>query len=130
MLPTSVVFILSLAAKIKADEHDVFFKIEENTFLFHENTIWNGKADSLVSCSQMCARQDACKSANFIASQGTCTLLSDGQTKQAEKLLKRDGSFYLEKVCYHTISILSELQDSLICADHYVQPNARYLTTV
>ncbi|KAL9960606.1 hypothetical protein ACROYT_G034088 [Oculina patagonica] len=46
----------------------------------------------------MCARQDACKSANFIASQGTCSLLTDIQTKQSKRLLKQDGSFYLEKV--------------------------------
>ncbi len=99
MFLATVVFILSLVAKIKAEEHGVFFKIEENSFLFHENSIWNGKADSLLSCSHMCARKDACKSANFIASQGTCTLLTDGQTEQAEKLLRRDGFFYLEKVC-------------------------------
>ncbi|XP_078342130.1 uncharacterized protein LOC144627973 isoform X2 [Oculina patagonica] len=98
MLLATVVFMLSLAAKIKTDEHGVFFKIEENSFLFHENAFWNGKADSLMSCSQMCARQDACKSANFIASQGTCSLLTDIQTKQSKRLLKQDGSFYLEKV--------------------------------
>ena len=100
MLPVTLVFILSLAAKINADEHGVFFKIEENSFLYNQNSIWNGKADSLLSCSRMCTRREDCKSANFIASQGTCSLLNDAQTKQAEKLFKRDGSFYLEKVCY------------------------------
>ncbi len=99
MLPGTLVFILSLAAKIKAEENGIFFKIEENSFLFHGNSIWNGKADSLLSCSKMCARQDACKSANFIASEKRCLLFSEGQTKQGGKLLKRDGSLYLEKVC-------------------------------
>ncbi|XP_078342127.1 uncharacterized protein LOC144627970 [Oculina patagonica] len=98
MVPGTLVFIFSLAVKIKAEENGVFFKIEANSFLFHENSIWNGKADSLLSCSQICARQDACKSANFIASEETCLLLSEGQTKREEKLLERDGSLYLEKV--------------------------------
>lgn len=48
----------------------------------------------------MCARREDCKSANFIVSQGTCSLFNDAQLKQAETLLKQDGSFYLEKVCY------------------------------
>ncbi len=99
MLLATLVFILSLAEKMRAKENGVFFKIDENAFLFNENSIFNGKADSLLSCSQMCAKQDACKSANFIASHGTCSLHTDGQTEQAENILKRDGSLYLEKVC-------------------------------
>ena len=99
MLPGTLVFVLSLAAKINAEDHGVLFKIEENSFLLNENSIWIGKADSLLSCSQMCARKATCTSANFIASEETCSLLGKKQTKQAKKLLKRDGSFYLEKVC-------------------------------
>ena len=106
MLLSKVVFILSLAAMMATEEHGVFFKIEENAFLFQENSIWNGKADSLISCSRMCARRADCKSANFISSQGTCWLLSEEQTKHAEKLLKRDGSFSLEKVWYQYLSLL------------------------
>lgn len=86
-------------AKIKSEEHGVFFKIEENSFLPDENTIWNGQVELLLSCSQMCARRADCKSANFMASQGTCSLLSEGQAKKSKKLLKRDGYVYLEKVC-------------------------------
>ena len=48
MLPVTLVFILSLAAKINADEHGVFFKIEENSFLYNQNSIWNGKAGLLT----------------------------------------------------------------------------------
>lgn len=103
MLRCTFLIIFSLTAKIKAEEPGVYFKIEENSFLSDENTIWDGKADSLMSCSQICARQRACKSANFMAKQGTCSLLSAGQTEQAEKLLKWEGSFYLEKVCYQCI---------------------------
>lgn len=99
MLLDRLVFMLSVMAKIKTEEHGVFFKIEENSFLSDENIIWNGKVELLLSCSQMCARRADCKSANFIASQGTCSLLSEAQTKKSKTLLKRDGSLYLEKVC-------------------------------
>ena len=102
---SKVVFILSLAAMMETEEHGVFFKIEENAFLFHVNSKWNGKADSLLSCSRMCARRADCKSANFIESQGACSLLSEEQTKQAERLLKREGSFFLEKVWYQYLSL-------------------------
>ena len=100
MLRGTLVFCFSLVTRTQPEDHGVFFKIEENSFLSHQNSIWDGKAASLMPCSQMCARQTACKSVNFIANQGTCSLLSEEQTKQAEKPLKRDGAFYLEKVCY------------------------------
>lgn len=93
------VFILSSAARIKADENGVYFKIEEKSFLFGGSPISNEKADTLLSCSQTCARRASCKSANFISSQRTCSLLSEEQTNHPRNLLKRDGSFYLEKVC-------------------------------
>jgi len=95
----TLVFLLFLAAKIKAEEKGVYFKIEEKCFLFGESTISNEETDSLLTCSKICARRAACKSANFIASQRTCSLLSEEQTNQPKNLLKRDGSFYLEKVC-------------------------------
>ena len=96
----ALVLMLSLAVKIRAEEKGVYFKIKEKSFLFCERTISNEEAaDSLLSCSQMCASRASCKSANFIASQRTCSLLSAEQTHQPKKLLKRDGSFYLEKVC-------------------------------
>ena len=95
----TVAFLLSLVTKIKAEESGVYFKIEEKSFLFGESTISNEKANTLLSCSQLCARRASCKSANFIASQRTCSLLSEEQTTHPKNLLKRDGSFYLEKVC-------------------------------
>ena len=48
MLLVALVLVLPVMAKKEAEEHSDFFKIE--------NTIWNGKVDSLLSCSQMCAR--------------------------------------------------------------------------
>ena len=95
----ALVFILSVAVKIKAEENCAYFKIEGKSYVFSESTISNEKADSLLSCSQICARRAACKRANFIASQRTCSLLSEEQTNQPKNLLKGDGDFYLEKVC-------------------------------
>ena len=92
--------LLCLTTTIKSDEQGVFFEVEENRFLFAENTIWNGKVDSLMSCSQMCARQDDCKGANFWTDHGTCSLLSEEQARKPRQLLKREGCVYLEKVGY------------------------------
>ena len=94
----ALVFILPLAASIRAEENGAYFKIEEESFLFFQGTISSEKADSLLSCSQMCARRAACKSANFIASQRTCSVLKEEKTNQPKNLVKRDGSLYLEKV--------------------------------
>ena len=99
----ALVFILSLAAKIRAERKSAYFKIEEKSFLFCKSTISKENADSLLSCSQMCAKEAACKSANFIASQRTCSLLGEEQTDQPKNLLKRDGSFYLEKVRWQSV---------------------------
>ena len=89
---------LSLPVKTQAEEGGVLFQIEENVFVFQDNPIWQGTADSLLSCSQMCAKRPTCKRVNFVASKGTCSHLGEGQTNLANKLVKQDGSFYLRKV--------------------------------
>jgi len=99
MVLGTFLFMLVLAATTKAEEKGVYFNIEEKSFLFGGNTISNEKADSLLTCSQICASRAACKSANFIASERTCSLLSEEQINKLKNLLKRDGCFYLEKVC-------------------------------
>ncbi|XP_078342422.1 uncharacterized protein LOC144628226 isoform X2 [Oculina patagonica] len=98
MLQGTIIIILSLTVTIQAEEHGIFFKVEENSFLFDENSIWDGKVDSLMSCSQTCARQADCRSANYIQSHGACSLLEERQTQHTKKLLRRQGSLYLEKV--------------------------------
>jgi len=95
----TVVFILFLIASTRAELDGSFFKIRKNSFLSDENTIWNGKAASLLSCSQKCVRQATCKSASFMASEGRCLLHNEKQTKLSDKVLKREHSFYLKKVC-------------------------------
>ena len=95
----TVAFILFLTASIRAESDGAFFKIRKNSFLFDENTIWNGKAASLLSCSQKCVRRATCISASFMTSEGRCFLHNEKQTKLSGMLLQREHSFYLEKVC-------------------------------
>ncbi|XP_078343428.1 uncharacterized protein LOC144629109 [Oculina patagonica] len=129
-LQNTAVLILSLAVSIKAQEHDVFFKIEENSFLSDGNTIWNGKADSLLSCSQICARQDACKSASFMTKAGASSLHSGKQKKHNGTFLQKENSFYLEKVTIATLpTINGTTQSSAVSSckalrSHYPHPSS------
>ena len=95
----TVVFILLLTASIRAEPHGALFKIRKDSFLADENTIWNGKAASLLSCSQKCARQALCKSASFMTIEGKCLLHDEKQTELSGMLLQREHSLYLKKVC-------------------------------
>ena len=96
----TVFILLYVTTTIKSDEHGVFFKVEENRFLITDetNVVWAEKVDSLLSCTQMCARRVDCQSGNFMKGQQTCSLLSKERTKYPTGLLKRAGCFYLEKV--------------------------------
>ena len=85
MLPEIPTFMLPVITKIEAEEHGFFFKIDENSFPPPGKTKWHGRIDSLLSCSQMCARRANCKITNFIPSQGTCALLQEEQAKQTQK---------------------------------------------
>lgn len=43
MLPGTLVFVLSLVTKIKSDDQDFFFKIEEFFFFWYKKHLeWNG----------------------------------------------------------------------------------------
>ena len=97
---STVFMLLYVTTTIKSDEHGVFFKVEENRLLITDenNVVWAEKADSLLSCTQMCARRVDCQSANFVKGQRTCSLLSKERTKYPTGLLIRAGCFYLEKV--------------------------------
>ena len=99
--------IFSLTTKISGEaEQGVYFQIEENAFLSDENTLHNEKADSLMACARICARKAACKSANFLRNEGTCSLLGkERRTSMVEKFVKRDGSFYVEKVFWGFLQI-------------------------
>ena len=90
--------ILSLATIFSSEQYGIFFEIEENSFLSNEDVIWNGEVYSLLRCSQMCAREAVCKSANFITKGGKCLLHKESRKIHPDRLLKQQGSFYVEKV--------------------------------
>ena len=57
------------------------------------------KADSILTCARMCRREAACKEANFSANKTTRSLFDKGQqARKVERFVKRDGSFYMEKL--------------------------------
>ena len=114
MLQSHVTIILIAIATLKAEEQQVLFKIEETSFQHGGFSIWEGVVDSLTSCSLTCARQPGCNSANFVQSQGTCSLFKQKQTQQyTKRVLQQQGTFYLEKV-----EILVE--SSVLCPPIYV----------
>ena len=96
MFETALI-LLYLTAVVKTTEEGVYFKVRENHFLFDENTVWDQKVDSLLSCSQICGRRNDCKYVNFKKDQGICSI-SDRQS--CGKVVQRKGYFYLKKVGY------------------------------
>ena len=105
MSPSKAVIMVIAVTTIQAEEDGVYFKIEENTFLSRENAIWNRKAASLLSCSLMCARQEMCKSANFITDSEACLSYKKTRARNIDVLLPQEGSFYIEKVSFFLTSL-------------------------
>ena len=99
MFETALI-LLYLTAVVKTTEEGVYFKVRENHFLFDENTVWDQKVDSLLSCSQICGRRNDCKYVNFKKDQGICSI-SDRQS--CGKVVQRKGYFYLKKVGYLSV---------------------------
>ena len=90
----SVVAILSLlTTAANAKEHGVFFEVEENHVLLDKNNVWEETVESLLRCSQMCARMEDCKVANFKKDQGKCSLLGEGKTRYPKKPFKTNRVF-------------------------------------
>lgn len=97
---SAVLAVLSFTTMLKTEEFGVLFEIEEDSFFVNENPIWIGKLDSLFSCSQMCAREPFCKSANYMTAEETCSLHRETRKMYPDRLLKQKGSSYIEKVRY------------------------------
>ena len=100
MYPSKAVIMILAVTTIQAEKDGVYFKIEENTFRSDEDAIWSGKAASLLSCSLMCARQETCKSANFITGSEACLSYKKTRARNIDVLLPQEGSFYIEKVSF------------------------------
>jgi len=101
-----ITIVLSLTFATKGEKHSAFFRVMEDRFLVDENIIWDEKGESLLSCSQKCARREDCKSANFMTDDGTCFLLSKRRTENTKMHLQIEGSFYLEKVGFMSLNLM------------------------
>ena len=94
-----VLICLSLAPTLLVEQSEVYFHLKENSFFFYGNAIVKAKGSmTLLSCSQWCAKETICKSANFKTDGRTCSLHKEARTKHPKILLLQEGSFYLEKV--------------------------------
>lgn len=92
-------FFFSVITTTVAATNSALFKIRENYFRPVENTIWEGKTASPLSCSQRCAIQLGCGSANFLVNTKRCLLSAENKESLSSALLHQKDSFYLEKVC-------------------------------
>ncbi|XP_068713566.1 uncharacterized protein [Montipora capricornis] len=78
MLNKVYIVLFFITAPAKLNNHGVFFKINENRLPVRNRNIplWSGHASSMLTCSQMCARRDECKSGSFSKEEKKCSLFS------------------------------------------------------
>ncbi|KAJ7376710.1 hypothetical protein OS493_033333 [Desmophyllum pertusum] len=94
-----VSFLLFQTINTRAEESlQAFFKTEHNSVLFDETPISEKRSDSLISCSHRCTRDKRCKSANFVKSDKTCSLLDKTRATHPGRFLKQANVIHLEKV--------------------------------
>ena len=90
-------FLLIITTKVQAELFGFHFQIKDGTSFSEENTLWTGKTRSIMSCSHLCARREACKIAMFWVNQRTCLLLDTAQREEGQKRPQQDDVFYLER---------------------------------
>ena len=90
-----ITIVLSLTFATKGEEHSAFFRVTGDHFLVDENIIWDQKGESLLSCSQKCARREDCKSANYMTDDGRC-FSAKGEQKM-QKCFADRGHFLFGK---------------------------------
>ncbi|KAL9960598.1 hypothetical protein ACROYT_G034077 [Oculina patagonica] len=96
---TIAVFYLLQMTSTRADERlQAVFKTKNNSVLFDEIPISEIRSDSLMSCSQRCARDKRCKSANFLTDEKTCSLLDKTKNTHPRLFGKQDNVVHLEKI--------------------------------
>ena len=91
-------FLLIITTKVQAELFGFHFQIKDGTSFSKENTLWTGKTGSIMSCSHLCTRREACKIAMFWVNQRTCSLLDTAQREEGQKRPQQDDVFYLQKV--------------------------------
>lgn len=99
-LGVAICCLILLHARADWDQkQEVLFTTEENYLFYDETPIAEKYADSLVTCSQSCARDERCKSANFVKEEKKCSLLDKTRTTHPHLLLREQSDVsYLERV--------------------------------
>ncbi len=95
---TIAAFLVFQTVITRAKVQETFFNTEKNSVLSDETPISVKRADSQISCSQLCSKDNRCKSANFIISQRTCSLLDKTRKTHPQRFLKQTNVIHLEKV--------------------------------
>ena len=91
--------IVVLATADLDQRQEALFTLEENYIFSNESPIVEKNADSLVTCSQYCARDERCKSANFVKEEKKCSLLDKTRKTHLNLLLREQSDVsYLERV--------------------------------
>lgn len=98
MLVIAVFLLLQTTSTLAKEQLEGVFKPQSDSVLHDKTPISEIKSDSPMSCSQRCARDKNCKSANFITDQTTCSLMDKTKNTHPELFLKRVEAIYLEKV--------------------------------
>ena len=91
-------FLLIITTEVQGELFGFHFQIKDGTSFSEENTLWTKKTCSIVSCSHLCARHEACKIAMFWVNQRTCSLFYTAQREEDQKRPRQDDVFYLEEV--------------------------------
>ncbi|KAL9960602.1 hypothetical protein ACROYT_G034083 [Oculina patagonica] len=96
---TIAVFFLLQTTNTRADERlQAVFKTKNNSVLTDETPISELRSDSLMSCSQRCARDKRCKSANFKKDEKTCSILDKTRKTHPRLFRKQVDAIHLEKI--------------------------------
>ena len=118
LLNVAVFFLFqTTSTKAEMEQDEVSFITEENALLYDE-PFAEKKSDSITMCSQYCARQKRCKSANFVKEEKICSLLDKTRITHPALLLQEQiGVTHLEKVFsfifhYTRLHITRELHEN------------------
>ncbi|KAL9960601.1 hypothetical protein ACROYT_G034082 [Oculina patagonica] len=96
---TVAFFFLLQTTNTRAEERrQAVFKTKNNSVLFDETPISEIRSDSLMSCSQRCARDKRCKSANFKTDEKTCSLLDKTRNTNPRLFVKQANVIHMEKI--------------------------------
>ena len=97
---TIAIFLLHQTNTKAQERLQAVFKPNSDSILYDKDAISKMKSDSPISCSQQCARDKRCKSANFLPGEKTCSLVEKTKNTHPGLFLKQVNAIHLEKVQY------------------------------